>query len=49
MVRGNYVRDLEEQLGEEEEGGFKIIIWEWQATKGMRVEATYDCCLSLYL
>ena len=30
-------------------GGFKVITWGWQATKGMRIEVTCDCCLSLYL
>ena len=40
--------DLEERVGEEEEG-FKVIIWGWEATNGIRVDVTYDCCLSLYL
>ena len=33
------LRDLEEQIGEEK-GGFKVIIWGWQATKWMRIEVT---------
>ena len=40
--------NLEEQIGEKE-GGFKVIIWGWQASNEMSFEITYDCCLSLYL
>ena len=41
-------RDLKEQIGENGAGS-KVIIWELQATKGMRIEVTYDCCLFLSL
>ena len=37
------LRGLEEQISEEEDG-FKVIIWGWQATKGMKAEVSYNCC-----
>ena len=43
-----YLRSLEEPICEIE-GSFKVIIWGWQATKGIRVGVTYDFCLSMYL
>ena len=38
------LRDLEEQISEEE-GGFKVIIWGWHTTKGMRVDVTSSLAL----
>ena len=43
-----YLRSLEEQICEIE-GSFKVIIWGWQATRGIRVGVTTDCSLSMYL
>ena len=43
-----YLTHLEEQICEME-GGFKVMIWGWKATKGIRVGVTSDCCLSMYL
>ena len=41
------LKDLEEQIGEEK-GGFKVIIWRWQPTKGVRVGVTSSLALLGY-